>query len=416
MSFTRTLAAVCLAVAVVAVQEPAAQRSEAADSSFTAGVTDVASLQKSVDTRLARAQQLLHDLAAVKEQRTLANTLQPYDDLLEEIRTASGLAGIVAAVHPDEAMRKAGDDLERKADALEAEISLRPDVFRALQAIRLDGVDAESRYYVERTIRELRRLGVDRPEATRAIVDCRTFSLLLVSVLRQRGIPARARCGFATYLEKTHYQDHWVCEYWDDSETRWVMEDADLKKSDVSPDKFLNASRVWAMRETKPEIVKKCGWGPDMCGQWAVRLDLIHDLAALNEFVAVRITSMPRTACSGSSTPRTVIPSSGAASWQNFLRRSGSRLETYISLIGRTVSSALRMPKAFRPTPNRPSFWESCRAICLAAIATTAAVRNVPKGNPMNDNNSPVSVSNSSAYILSPPPSPLFGPMRTPTR
>ena len=46
MSFTRTLAAVCLAFAVVAVQEPAAQRSEAVDSSFTAGVTDVASLQK----------------------------------------------------------------------------------------------------------------------------------------------------------------------------------------------------------------------------------------------------------------------------------------------------------------------------------------------------------------------------------
>jgi thimet oligopeptidase len=193
MSFTRTLAAVCLAVAVVAAQEPAAQRSEAVDSSFTAGVTDVASLQKSVDTRLARAQQLLNDLAAVREQRTLANTLEPYDDLLEEIGTASGLAGIVAAVHPDEAMRKAGDDLERKADALEAEISLRPDVFRALQAIRLDGVDAESRYYVERTIRELRRLGVDRPEATRARLKGLRDELTVLMAEYLRNIRERGR-------------------------------------------------------------------------------------------------------------------------------------------------------------------------------------------------------------------------------
>jgi thimet oligopeptidase len=148
------------------VASPASAR-EAADSSFAAGVTDVASMQGAVDARLSRARGLLNDLLTVKGQRTVANTLAPYDDLLEEIRVASGLAGVMAAVHPDEAMRKAGDELERKADALEAEISLRPDVLRALQQMRLDAADAETRYYVERTIRELKRLGVDRPEATR---------------------------------------------------------------------------------------------------------------------------------------------------------------------------------------------------------------------------------------------------------
>jgi hypothetical protein len=45
-----------------------------------------------------------------------------------------------------------------------------------------------------------RPLDGPRPEAERAIVDCRTFALLLVSALRQRSIPARPRCGFATYL------------------------------------------------------------------------------------------------------------------------------------------------------------------------------------------------------------------------
>jgi thimet oligopeptidase len=147
---------------------PAAFAREAVDSSFTSGLTDVASMQKAVDARLARAQELLNDLVAVKGPRTITNTLEPYDELINEIRTASATAGIMGSVHPDEAMRKAGDDLERKADALEADLTLRPDVFRAMQEMRLDGADAETRFYVERTIRELRRLGVDRPEATRA--------------------------------------------------------------------------------------------------------------------------------------------------------------------------------------------------------------------------------------------------------
>lgn len=59
-----------------------------------------------------------------------------------------------------------------------------------------------------------------RPENERLIVDCRSFALLLCAVLRQRGIPARVRCGFARYLEPSHLQDHWVCEHWNGE--RWI--------------------------------------------------------------------------------------------------------------------------------------------------------------------------------------------------
>src|SRR5262249_30579750 len=55
-------------------------------------------------------------------------------------------------------------------------------------------------------------------------------------------------------------------------------------------------------------------------------------------------------------------------------------------------------------------------AICLAAIATTAAVLKVPNGKPMKESSSPDSVSKSSAYILLPPPRLLFAPSLTPTR
>ena len=173
-------------LASLAQGEQPAARSEAVDASFTAGVSDAASLRKSVETRLARAQQLLNELLAVTGPRTVANTLEPFDELGDQIQTASGVAGLMAAVHPDEAMRKAGDELERRSDALDAELALRPDVFRALQGLRLDGLDVESRYYVERTLRNLRRLGVDRPEATRTRLKALRdeLSVLMAEYLR----------------------------------------------------------------------------------------------------------------------------------------------------------------------------------------------------------------------------------------
>ena len=46
------------------------------------------------------------------------------------------------------------------------------------------------------------------------IGNCRDHSLLLASLLRHQGIPARARCGFGAYFLPDHFEDHWVTEYW----------------------------------------------------------------------------------------------------------------------------------------------------------------------------------------------------------
>ena len=52
--------------------------------------------------------------------------------------------------------------------------------------------------------------------------NCRDFSLLLASMMRHQGIPARARCGFGAYFLPEHFEDHWVTEYWDSDRRRWV--------------------------------------------------------------------------------------------------------------------------------------------------------------------------------------------------
>jgi hypothetical protein len=47
-------------------------------------------------------------------------------------------------------------------------------------------------------------------------------------MLQSQGKPARARCGFGRYFKAGWYEDHWICEYWNDEQGRWIMVDAQL--------------------------------------------------------------------------------------------------------------------------------------------------------------------------------------------
>jgi len=59
-----------------------------------------------------------------------------------------------------------------------------------------------------------RHLVVARPVEKRLVSRCRNFLLLPLAMLRAKGVPARARCGFGTYFNPGYFEDRWVCEYW----------------------------------------------------------------------------------------------------------------------------------------------------------------------------------------------------------
>ena len=69
---------------------------------------------------------------------------------------------------------------------------------------------------------------VPRAADGRYVCVCRSFTLLFVAMLRHQGVPARARCGFGAYFEKGKFYDHWVAEYWNTAEKRWVMVDSQV--------------------------------------------------------------------------------------------------------------------------------------------------------------------------------------------
>ena len=67
----------------------------------------------------------------------------------------------------------------------------------------------------------------DRQEADKLVLTCRFISILAVSILKSRGIPARVRSGFAPYFEENQSDDHWIVQYWSDKEDRWITIDID---------------------------------------------------------------------------------------------------------------------------------------------------------------------------------------------
>ncbi|QOR35042.1 transglutaminase domain-containing protein [Clostridium sp. 'deep sea'] len=84
-----------------------------------------------------------------------------------------------------------------------------------------------------------------RANNEKVIVTCRGFTLLLTSILRHKGIPARARAGFAPYIVKEINIDHFICECYIKQQQRWVLLDADFLKIDFDKSEFCYVANVY---------------------------------------------------------------------------------------------------------------------------------------------------------------------------
>ncbi|NMB88104.1 MAG: transglutaminase domain-containing protein [Chloroflexi bacterium] len=133
-----------------------------------------------------------------------------------------------------------------------------------------------------------------RPLEKRLVSNCRDFSLMLVTILRHRGIPARARCGFGLYFMPGTYEDHWVVEYWKPVEDRWIMVDAQLDDFqrqhmeitfdplDMPAGQFITGGKAWLMARLGEADPQKFGIF-DIRGMDFIRGNLVRDLLALNK-------------------------------------------------------------------------------------------------------------------------------------
>jgi len=129
----------------------------------------------------------------------------------------------------------------------------------------------------------------------RMAVVCRHFSVMLCAILREQGVPARARCGFGGYFTRGKFEDHWVCEYWNAAQARWILVDAqldavqrrvfrpDFDRLDVPRDRFVIAEDAWQMCRAGRSDANLFGLTQiNEAGLWFIAQNLVRDLASLN--------------------------------------------------------------------------------------------------------------------------------------
>lgn len=166
--------------------------------------------------------------------------------------------------------------------------------------MRLGEVDTRYASDIYRRLieKDERPLGAQREPGARFIGSCRDYALLLCSLLRHVGMPARLRFGFATYFsgKPDTYGDHCVCEYWNEAQRRWVLVDANVdpvvKSSlgvtanplDLARDQFVVAADGWRLARGGKVAPDRFGVPSiDIQGLWFIRGSLMRDLAALNK-------------------------------------------------------------------------------------------------------------------------------------
>jgi len=91
----------------------------------------------------------------------------------------------------------------------------------------------------------------DRKPKDRLVLICRDNAVLLASILKYRGIPARVRYGFDPYLIPGFHSNHVICEVWNKNEDRWMLVDPSADRVDFNREDFDFSNDVWLKMQRK---------------------------------------------------------------------------------------------------------------------------------------------------------------------
>jgi len=96
-----------------------------------------------------------------------------------------------------------------------------------------------------------RGLVKDRKPEDRLVLGCRENAILLASILKYRGIPARVRTGHVTYLRPGFHLSHTICEVWNEHKNCWMLVDPSMVKIDFSREEFDFSNELWLKLQKK---------------------------------------------------------------------------------------------------------------------------------------------------------------------
>ncbi len=123
-------------------------------------------LSERADSGLARARRLVDELKAAPPGDALA-TLRAWNDVDRALGSVSSPASLFAEVHPDETVRERADLAGQQVQKLSTELGLDRELFEIFAGLDAAGLDETAARFLDKTLRDFRRSGVDRDDPTR---------------------------------------------------------------------------------------------------------------------------------------------------------------------------------------------------------------------------------------------------------
>jgi thimet oligopeptidase len=123
--------------------------------------------EKRCSDDLASARKLFAELEGLTGARNIATVLEPLDRLSRLLDGGVNGAGLLRNVHPDPTLRAVAESCEQEFSKLATDVGLSRPIFESVSRVDVEKADAPTRRWVELTLRDFRRAGVDKDEPTR---------------------------------------------------------------------------------------------------------------------------------------------------------------------------------------------------------------------------------------------------------
>lgn len=116
--------------------------------------------------QLVAARALVDGLKANPPSEAL-EVLRVWNDAQLALSNAASVGSLFSEVHPDKTVRDRAEEVMQEVQKFDTDLGLDPELYAVFADLSADGLDTDAARVLERTLRDFRRSGVDRDEATR---------------------------------------------------------------------------------------------------------------------------------------------------------------------------------------------------------------------------------------------------------
>ncbi|NOK10548.1 M3 family metallopeptidase [Corallococcus exercitus] len=149
--------------------------------------------RRASEEALAKARDGIARLKTLPASTPPREVLELFDESSAALDDAAARASVVRHTHPEAALREAAESAEQAIENLANDIRMDRGVYDVLAGVSLANEDAATRKWMEKVLRDFRRAGVDRDDATRAKVKALQEELVRIGQEFSRNISQDTR-------------------------------------------------------------------------------------------------------------------------------------------------------------------------------------------------------------------------------